>query len=272
MPKAKATPVGAIGRCIYCRTNLAPLHEEHILAANLGGTHTLLEASCRECQDVINSQVETPCMRMMFRDIRYRRGTGSRRLKNRPKTLPMLAWSTGGDFKLGDRLDLSEAQVVQVPYNKHPTLLVLLRMNPPGILRGIKPESVLSEQSGGYWVHVEPSERDEHSPERIGAETWFNDAPFARLLAKTAHCMAVAHLGLDGFHPFLVNIILGVNIKKRWYFAGNSGESQPPSTSIFDLNLKIIRDGDYKGIILAYIRLFADLGAPTYCVVVGHKL
>ena len=54
VPKAIGTPVATIGQCIYCLNRRGPLTEEHILAANLGGKSTLLEASCRRCQTIVD--------------------------------------------------------------------------------------------------------------------------------------------------------------------------------------------------------------------------
>lgn len=98
MPKAKGMPVRTIGRCVYGPDHAPPLTEEHILAANLGGEITLLNACCRDCQKIINEQVERPCQQEMFREIRYRRGIGSRRVGKRPKELRVLR-PTGGDEK-----------------------------------------------------------------------------------------------------------------------------------------------------------------------------
>ena len=89
--------------------------------------------------------------------------------------------------------------------------------------------------------------------------------------AKTAHCATVAKLGLDGFQPYLTDIILGRSSCSPWFYAGvdpypdNDGNVAP-------MEVSSINDGqDYAGTILVKIRLFTDLHAPPYVVVSGKK-
>ena len=77
MAKAKSIPLRDVGRCIYCANANELLNEEHIVAANSGGDLTLEHASCAKCQKTINDEIENPFMRLMYRDIRYKKNIGS---------------------------------------------------------------------------------------------------------------------------------------------------------------------------------------------------
>ena len=52
-----------IGKCIYCGATVyserrQKLGREHVIPRKLGGELTVLEASCKKCEDIINHQVE----------------------------------------------------------------------------------------------------------------------------------------------------------------------------------------------------------------------
>lgn len=135
MPKAKRIPVRSVRQCIYCGAKDRPLTEEHLVAAGLGGVFTLLKASCEVCQTEINEAVEQPCMQKMFRDIRYKRKVGGRRVSKRFMTLDAYVDQDDG-MALPGRLDTSSARWKRtaLPYGKHPSILVLPLFRPPGLL------------------------------------------------------------------------------------------------------------------------------------------
>jgi len=152
VPKAKSKPEATIGRCIYCPDTTGPLGEEHILAANLGGDVTLLKACCPVCQKEINENIEQPCLQKMLRDIRYKRGVGTRRKNKRPSGLEAyVRTSDRGTLQSLPNTDPENWIKVSLPYENHPTMLVLPAFDAPGIMRGLTPEETNRQDNPGYW-------------------------------------------------------------------------------------------------------------------------
>ncbi len=273
MVKARSRPVRTIGRCIYCRADDVPLTEEHILAANLGGVKTLELATCGVCQEKINEEFEQFCLRQMFRDYRYRHRIGSRRLSKRPKLLPALVRDELIELQR-DTVDIytnpSAWRLEDVTYKEHPTFLMLPVMRPPGLLRNTPPELSDVGIQVGLWFHYHQPPKNDDPNAGIAAELLFHDVPFCRMLAKIAHCEAVARFGLDGFVPILPHFILHGEVNMRWYLVGGLPFLSPPDTRPFAIGLYESVRSDPK-LIIAYIRLFAHVGAPTYLVVAGEK-
>lgn len=211
-----------VGRCIYCGAKDCPLTEEHILAANLGGDATLLEACCKACQIEINENVEAPCMQRMFRDIRYKRGIGSRRLNKRPAGLKASIREGSKDKGSGSPgADVPIWNDVLLPYDDHPSPLILPCFSPPGIMMEWTPEASSQVPDLYLWLLLNPTEFVRSNPEHtVRVETTFNNRIFRRLLAKTAHCAAVAAFGVDGFDPYLLDIILGKDLYLINYCTG----------------------------------------------------
>lgn len=274
MPKAKGNPVRSIGQCIYCGAKDRPLTEEHILAANLGGEHTLLEASCEVCQTEINDNVEAPCMQKMFRDIRYKLGIGSRRLNKRPAGLKASIREGCNDAASG--LPKADAPIwndVLLPYDDHPSPLILPCFKPPGIMMQWTPEESSEKLDTHVWLLLNPTEFVRSNPERtVRVKTEFNNQIFRRLLAKTAHCAAVAAFGINKFDPCLLDTILGKNFSLTNYYVGMHPDIEPPDDCATIVKTGFIVGSTLDSYVHVYIRLFADLGTPTYLVIAGKKI
>ncbi len=271
MVKAKGIPVGVVGRCVYgCGPEHAGrLFEEHILAANLGGEFTLLDASCGACQKIINKQIEQPCLQRMFKNIRYRREIGSRRINKRPNELPVYKPPTAGWQPSDRQLNMQEWQTVDVLRQEHPSLLVLPIFSMPGLLRGVDPAAALAE-APVMWTHIEPSAQ-EASTAGVLTQTEFGGEIFCRLIAKTAHCAAVAKFGINGFTPLLIDIVLGRDLSQMRHLIGGKPVRERAATTNYELGFGKPRSDEYKAYILCSVRIFADLGAPTYVAVVGKE-
>jgi hypothetical protein len=63
--KDKAAVFASAKRCIYCLDAEPPFTREHVMPRGMGGGMILLEASCSDCQKIIN-EIETYCMRGPF--------------------------------------------------------------------------------------------------------------------------------------------------------------------------------------------------------------
>ncbi len=269
MAKAKGIRLATIGRCIYCLDTEGLFTNEHILAANLGGEYTLGDASCKACQEEINKNIEQPFLRGCLLHIRYRRGIGSRGMKERPSTLTALA--PLGEVSLKDHPPSRMSphwERVELAYNQHPTLLMLPLLNPAEIFWPDITGSHFKNAKKGYWIHAEHF--DKKPDDHIANDLIFNDIVFGRFLAKTAHCWAVATSGLEGFKPLLTDFIRGKRLDGLYYFIGEAPNRPIPDGNPFYMQTFFFAGEDVTHITV-YIQLFADLNAPVYQVVVGEK-
>jgi hypothetical protein len=100
-------------------------------------------------------------------------------------------------------------------------------------------------------------------------------APFVRMLAKVAHAGAVARYGgLDSFTPLLPEAILK-GTSAPYLIGCAERRTPPPSFELHKFNLEI-REINSKRYVIAFLRLFANIGAdvgtPVYLLVVGEAL
>lgn len=94
----------------------------------------------------------------------------------------------------------------------------------------------------------------------------FHGGYFMRLLAKTAHALAVAKYGLGAFKPLLPDVILRPGLNN---VVGGEFRDYPPDPHLHNAILKHV-NAQGRTYLVADIRLFAKLGAPLYSVVVGE--
>jgi hypothetical protein len=91
------------------------------------------------------------------------------------------------------------------------------------------------------------------------------------MLAKIAHSFAIAELGLDGFKPFLQQVILGTDIGHLGHYVGGTKEVPPASANVYDIRLTTIQSKSCREYLMAIVRLLSDVqGMPEYWVVVGE--
>jgi len=96
---------------------------------------------------------------------------------------------------------------------------------------------------------------------------------FARMLAKIAHCYAIARFGSDSFEPMLPALILG-RIDWGPLFVGGDASAEPPDQAdvLHDVFRMDCRRGDGPEYLGLAVRLFAMMGMPRYHVIVGRCL
>lgn len=90
---------------------------------------------------------------------------------------------------------------------------------------------------------------------------------FAQMLAKIALGIAVARLGVEGFVPFVRELILTSPSEYGRWVGGFAGQEQAErlTPEFHAVNLRVRRQ-----YIIVEIRLFAAFGGPTNYVVVGR--
>jgi hypothetical protein len=243
-----------VGRCIYC--GAVPDSDEHIIARSLGGRLILPDASCESCRR-ITSAIEDHCVEELFRSARMQFGFPTRHKKRGPKRPRTL------------HVDGVERRV---PDPEYPGLMVGFRFNIPDAL-GLGPAAA-AVFTGGVEVRVLPEFGERLNRIRRGvSEVRFGSRlqarQFGRMLAKIAHGYAVAELGLDGFRPTLLDIILNDDPQFIGRHVGGALDDSPASDELHEIK---VDDFFARRWVVVEVRLFANRGMPTYWVVAGEPL
>lgn len=248
-------------RCIYCDKlvdKCGPLTDEHVIPYALGGNITLPSSSCRSCA-TITSRFETAILRGPFRAFKERIGLPSRS-KNRPKSLPIFC--VNGD----------EKKRMQIPLEHYPVTIQLPHILGPTIAN--YPENYGHHRMP--WLFAEEGKLESLGDIYSVEQFALNEIPlsaFGRMLAKIAHCVAVNKYGPTGFVPFLRGVILGTSGEGYYRYVGSIDDPATveggATSHTFQLYLE---QRDNIRFLVCQIRLFANLGAPSYRVVVGQLL
>jgi hypothetical protein len=256
-----------MGRCIYCGvTRYSDEREtlaiEHIIPEALNGEMIIPEASCGFCEGRIN-YYEQFCMKATFGPLRYLAGFKTKRPNERPQTLPI-------------KLLINDEWVTRdIPAEHAPVMMFMPLFDQPDIFSGRAPEdrNIYTKQ---FWHCPLMSPETNQFLRRAGAtkgrsyEAKLDGIRFALLLAKIAHGFAMAERGsLDGFRPVLSDLVL--RRPAPWplaYFVGGITELEPATSTSHELGL-YVAEAPSGTVTMVRVRLFSDLGAPTYYVVAG---
>jgi hypothetical protein len=259
------------GACIYCGGAFSQndLTDEHIIPYALGHNTLIFEkASCKSCAAIIQPY-EQEVLKKQLGDFRLQIDAPSRtKKKDRPKhvDIPFVAVDASGKITrdLGSR---------PCPLEEAPLVLNLWQFPEARItLGGARSDS----GRGRPWSYFEP--RVYEISRKIAKETGeanvamklgdVNRSHFLRFLAKTAHAFAVAELGMDGFDPFLNDIILNKSDDLSMYVGGTlpheEREADPAETFLIFI-------GGTEQFVAVYIQFYPLLGSPAYGVVVGER-
>jgi hypothetical protein len=266
-------PYKPVGRCIYCGNNFPPseLSLEHIIPLSIGGKLKLPQASCLGCARK-TSRVENRCIETFFAGVKPHLGLrGRKQKKPRHYVKTEIAWLDHSDFE-------------KIPLHEHPGILGVFAFLPPGILGFFPQRERMEGIICPVFLYPDSHTRTKsHFHKPIVLARNLNAEIYARLLAKIAHAYTVAELGMDGFKPFLVNLILGVPPLRACYFVGGNttegppaGKIPPPSKeqheiSFVELSLPFTPPLPRPpNLIIVRIRLFSNLATPIHYVVVGE--
>lgn len=248
-----------VGRCIYCGMTEPPLYREHIVPFGLEGTGALPEASCGACAKITGG-LEGLVLGRMLGPFRHAANFRSRKNKRRPKDLPLKVYH-------GD-----DEEEIPLSREDYPIALNLPVFPIARLLRGLPPDQTGETVDGGWWHWID-TERVQKLNEKHGIDTMhvgsMEPLSYARFMAKIAHCCTVAELGVDGFTPVTVDLILGRSDAMN-YWVGCGGFENPPNPDDV-LHASIRRDHIASGMVVQIIQLFATIDAPAYHVVTGFK-
>jgi hypothetical protein len=250
------TKIPSKGACIYCGDRDTWRTDEHIVPFSLGGQHILLDASCDACAD-ITKRFEQDVAREMWGDARSSYNAPTRRRKQR-KTHIILT-------------DPDDPQhTVKVPYSEYPAAMVFYKMHRAGLLEGMSDTVDLSAM--WQFVAVCDTAKAKGFEKRFGIKLTakFRHVPdsFARLLAKIAYCHTLCVLDPTDFRPICLPYILGEKRNPSYVVGGTFHLATPVPERGYVLNTMGFMEAD-RLMLMAEIRLFANLHTPTYHVVVG---
>jgi hypothetical protein len=250
-----------IGECIYCGTKDGPLSTEHAVPYGINGAWTLLKATCGVCANVTH-RFERDTLRNLWGSVRIALKMQSRRRKQRPATLPLIVRKNG------------VMETLQVPYDEYPAYLPMPLFPAPIPLWKDRPLKLVEGVFANFDVIHVAGPTFQQAAERFpevefcGASASFSPPDFARMIAKIGYCAAVYCLGLKGLtHSPIRNVILGTDP----YIANHVGcwWGEPVNGShggLYEIRVKW-SPSDLG--IHAFVRLFAQFGAPEYHVMLG---
>ena len=251
------TRIASRGVCIYCGTRGVELLDEHVVPFSLGGVHILEDASCRRCA-AITSRFEGDVARDMWGHARNSYNLPSRR---KSKRKPYILLSDPAH----------PAQRVKVPYADYPAMMMFYKMGRAGLLEGL-PDTV---DISNAWQMVAPNDvRAKTFQQRFGvpltARVRQLPESFARLLAKIGYCNLLTILDPGDFRPICLPYILGER-KNPSHVVG--GALEIAESEAVGYKLDVVGFGSPERMMLVTeIRLFANVGTPTYHVVVGDVI
>lgn len=168
-------------------------------------------------------------------------------------------------------LESGAEEVISLHKDDHPGGCVLLPFPFPRILQGLPeqndPESWAS-RPWKYGRHIGPPVKELKA--KYGGlgfvEGEYNMFHYAQMLAKIGHAYAVTLVDIHGFYPFCLDFILGRTENYGHYVGGDLDcpPAEPGRLHIISANIDPKND-----LMTVNIRLFANIGAPQYYVVVG---
>ena len=259
------------GACIYCGSAFSQndLTDEHIIPFALGHNTLIFEkASCKPCAATIQPY-EQEVLKKQLGDFRLQVDAPSRtRRKDRPKhvEIPFVAVDGSGKITrdLGSRA---------FPLEEAPLALNLWELPEARITLG---DAGSDKGRGRPWSYVES--RAYEINRQIAEETGeanvamklgdVNRNHFLRFLAKTAHAFAVAELGMDGFEPFLNDIILNKSDDLSMYVGGTLPHDRQEVEPAETLRIFI---GGTEEFVAVYLQFYPLLDSPAYGIVVGKR-
>ncbi|HFT6990843.1 TPA: hypothetical protein ACGRQA_000115 [Stenotrophomonas maltophilia] len=258
---AKAKEYPALGVCVYCGATEG-LEDEHILPESLAGDALVLpKSSCRPCASM-TSAFEARYTKQSIGIFREVIGAPTKRPRKRKDNVGLwLADRVDGEIRpLGRKQDWDVELV--------PGLYIALTMPLPTVISGAENTEALDCQLW-TWGSYDPkffSGFQEGGSVHIGS---IHPESFLRMLAKIAHCFAIAELGINAFTPLLLDIIRGSEpLSNR--LIGCWHEEVPPSEALHEIRVDWV-NGESGRLLVCSLRLFSATGSPLYLVVVGKR-
>jgi len=198
-------------------------------------------------------------MRCLWPDVRNVLAMQSRRKDKRSATLPLIIQRE------------RKEEVVQVPRTKFPTYLTTPLFPPPASSWSSKP--VRGVFASLDMIHLcgptfQEASQDYPGADFVGRHANFSPENFARTIAKIGFCAAVSALGLGPFTDTPIRkVILGSDPCVGYWVGSWWGESVNGTRGgLHEIRVMCSEPGSQ---LHAFVRLFAQFGAPEYHVLLG---
>lgn len=241
--------------CIYCGRSDVPLQLEHIFPYALGGTCELPDASCDECAERINREIENPINNTEWGNLREKFGLPSRGKTKR--THVNARRKDGGSIK--------------IPIADYPVLSPVYNFGTARLLRGME-----AKQPNNLVICAPDCDTSDPAckvkyPEWDGVYAIkFRGPTFARLIAKIAWGFVVAQQGSAWFRETITPIILGdvddpsthVGGSLQGYIWRGAEEGLP------QVHVRTV--SETKGLVICDIAFMESPKWPRYHVVLGE--
>jgi hypothetical protein len=248
-----------LDRCIYCGTTEnagKPFQNEHGIPQLLRGHYEILNSSCSACAKS-TSEIERKCSEQIFERLSFRLKLAEQKIYR--------------NIKLNFYPGVTPKRI-SLPIDKAPFALSMPVFSPLGFLAGNESDNW---SKLGMWTIQDKNFKNIGLPagwKRYEYKYKYPLREFVRMIAKIAHCEAVADLGYGNFKPFLPNLIRGTDNSKLPYFVGGAPIELPPTKLRHHrIAFKFFTNATSKQqIVCVNVQLFAELGTPQYFVVVGE--
>lgn len=245
--------------CIYCANpryrekDERRLGDEHVIPESLGGNLILDNGSCESCERRVNA-FEQSILKSVLYAPRVHLGVRRKSRKRGEETVTV-------DAKVDDK-DVK----ITLPIKRVPVTLFLPILDSPGLLLGRPPH--FNAMRGMWLIHL-----SNEPPVSTGLQSLASPVldtfKFTQFLAKIAHCYAVSVLE-SSFTPMLTSTILNDPALNFDLVGGASSQEEAPSANLHEMEIDWQRSAgtDYA---IVKIRMFSNLGAPTYRVIAGKR-
>jgi hypothetical protein len=158
---------------------------------------------------------------------------------------------------------------VKVPYAEYPAPMVFYKMGRAGLLEGLR--GTVDVSNAWQFVAITDEVKTKAFQKKFGVPLTarFRNMPgsFARLLAKVGYCNLLTMLDPGDFRPICLPYIMGHRANPS-YIVGGTFEVAEPETVGYRLSTFGFGTSE-RVMLVAEIRLFANVATPTYHVVVG---
>jgi hypothetical protein len=159
---------------------------------------------------------------------------------------------------------------VMVPMADYPVSLLLVLFDTPHLITGV----VFDDQVVGAWAHFFKGVA-ELLAKKYGLDVFVTTSldvyALCKTLAKIAHAYAVAEMGIDRFTHMLPHYIVGGYDEWATYYVGGLPKSESAGSTLHEISIEAPTVETWRYVVVR-IRLFANVGAPTYRVVAGERL
>ncbi len=247
----------SIGQCIFCNIKDVPLAREHIIPDHLGGRYIFLEATCKNCETLINKLFETKAAQTDFLVPRLL-------LDLKKKTTSKMPPVSLNNSDLTNVIDNEEYNVL-LDSKDYPPLISLIMYPEPGLFSGIdQTESVSNIQVQTVNLKIQTNYRGDSTKMREKRSL----EAFPLSIIKMAYSYAIAEKGPNYFNKTIIrDIIFGRRTDYFQYFGRLKEDRIRSGRYLHKLYLE-----EKRGYLVCVVHLFASCGMAPYQVILGKLL